>query len=119
MLTGKEREKGFYFIYKTTFLEDGYVPCLLYMIVIPGIMEKWNIESTPKSNFLATKAQRHEEAPRLVSSFSLLCESLCIGVLMAFYYFNCFRSGLNIGVIDLFLSSLPVRSGGHHSNSFV
>ncbi len=57
---------------------------------------KIKVESTPKSNFLDTKTQKHKGAPRLISSFSLLCEPSCLGVFVAFYYFSYFRTGLKV-----------------------
>ncbi len=69
---------------------------------------KAKFESTLKSYFFATKAQRHEESPSLISSFSLLCEPLWFGVLVAFYYFICFGSRLRFIVFFLILFILPV-----------
>jgi len=58
--------------------------------------KKINVEPTPKSNFLATKTQRHKETLSLRFWISFLCESWCLSVLVAFPYFTTFRRGLNV-----------------------
>jgi len=46
-------------------------------------IENNNIELPPKSNFLATRTQRHKETLSLRFWISFLCESWCLSVLVA------------------------------------